>query len=111
MPAPAKFTRRRERRLLTLIEGGATIAEACRAVEISRQALYDRARDDVLFGERLRDAREQRTPALDSIDALDWREAARRLEADDPLRWALKGSGEPFDPLDGESFDPLADPA
>jgi hypothetical protein len=37
MPAPAKFTQRRERRLLTLIESGATIAEAARAVEISRQ--------------------------------------------------------------------------
>jgi hypothetical protein len=107
MPAPAKFTRRRERRLLTLIESGATVAEACRAVEVARNTIYKHARADVFFAERLRAAREQREPALDSIDALDWREAARRLEADDPLRWALPGDdGDPFDPLD--DFDATA---
>ena len=94
MPAPAKFTPRRERRLLALIEGGATIAEASRAVEISRQALYDRTRADVFFAERLRAARESRAPALAGETELpDWREAAEQLEREYPERWALPDLG------------------
>jgi hypothetical protein len=106
VPAPAKFTRRRERRLLALIEAGATIAEASRAVEISRQALYDRTRADVFFAERLRDAREQRTSALVPIEPLDWRVVARQLEAEHPQRWSLRDDDDD-DPFAAFEYDPL----
>jgi hypothetical protein len=62
MSAPAKFTPRRERRLLALIGAGASVAEAARAVEISRQVLYRHARADPAFAELLRAARERRDP-------------------------------------------------
>jgi hypothetical protein len=100
VPALAKFTRRGERRLLALIGAGATLAEAARAVEISRQALYDRTRTDVLFAERVRVARERRQSTALPVDPaeLDWRAAARQLEIDAPERWAVAGGvGDPFD--------------
>jgi hypothetical protein len=83
-----------------LIEAGATIAEACQAVEISRQTLYRRARSHAAFAELLRAAREQMRPTADDPFAqFDWREAAKQLEAEHPENWKLS---DPFD------FDPLA---
>ena len=89
MPAPAKFTPRRERRPLPLIGAGASVAEAARAVEISRQVLYRHARADPVFAELLRAAREQRDPDPFAVEPPDWREIAAQLELEHPDRWAL----------------------
>jgi hypothetical protein len=107
MPARVQLTRRRERRLLKLIECGATVAEACRAVEITRKTIYRHARADMIFAERLRAARERRQSPLSAESALaGWREIAARLEREYPERWAsFDGSTASFDAFD---FDPLA---
>ncbi len=73
MPAHAKFTRRRERRLLALIENGATISEASRALEVSRQTVYRRARADAFFAVELRAARTQTCAPVGEVAPLDWR--------------------------------------
>jgi hypothetical protein len=98
MPAPVKLTARRERRLLALIAAGATLAEASRATQISRQAVNRHARTDAIFADRLRRARDQVRPSrLDPASAHDWREIAAKLERQDPLRWALPDQSFEFD--------------
>jgi hypothetical protein len=72
---------------LALVAAGATIAEAGRAVCVSRSMIYRSARASPRFAERLAAAREDR--ALTPVEALDWREAARWLEVESPERWAL----------------------
>jgi transposase len=99
MPAHATLTRKRERRALALIGGGASVAEASRAIEVSRSTFYRRVRSDPLFAELLRAAREQRAPDPVPVEPPDWREIARQLEREHPEHWALP---DPFD------FDPLA---
>ena len=91
MAAQAKLTRRRERRVLALIAGGATIAEASRAVEVSRQTLYRHARADATFSAQL-DAARERLPAM--VEPLDWRAAAQYLEREHPERWRLPDLSE-----------------
>jgi transposase len=95
MPAHAKFTRRRERRLVELVVAGATIAEASRAVEVSRMTVYRHARADPALAARLCAAR---TGHPTSVELLDWREIAERLERTDPLRW---GSPQPKQVVEG----------
>ena len=81
--ARVRFTRRRERRLLTLIEAGATISEASRAVQVSRTTIYRRAHEDAAFAHRLDLARVLVTgPPLE-----DWTAAAAFLEHEHPKRW------------------------
>jgi hypothetical protein len=87
MPAHTKFTRRRERRVLALIDAGATIAEASRAVSVSRQTVYRRARSDAAFAHRLDLARIRLAGAPAPSD--DWRASAAFLESAFPERWAL----------------------
>jgi hypothetical protein len=65
---------------LALVAAGATIAEAGRAVRVSRSMIYRAARANPRFAERLAAARENRAPTL------NWREAARWLEAEHPER-------------------------
>jgi hypothetical protein len=78
--ARLRFTRRRERRLLTLIEAGATISEASRAVAISRMTVNRCTRADAAFANRLRLARVRvPRPPVD-----DWRAAALILESNFP---------------------------
>jgi hypothetical protein len=101
MPARA-ISRRRERRFLALIEGGATISEASRAAQVSRTTIYRRAEADPAFAELLNAAREHRAPDPLPIEPFDWREVATQLETDHPEHWALPG-GEPFAEFD---FDP-----
>jgi hypothetical protein len=86
-------SRRRERRFLALVEAGATVAEACRAVGVSRTTIYRRARDVSEFAHRLDLARAPVAGPPDGAlgDPLDWREIASRLEAESPERWALPG--------------------
>jgi hypothetical protein len=91
MPAHA-ISRRRERRFLALIEAGATIAEACRAVEISRPTVYRRVRDDASFAYRLGLARAR--PPGPPVE--DWRAAAAILESNFPERWALPEMPDDF---------------
>jgi hypothetical protein len=106
MAAPAKLTRRRENRLLELIATGVTLAEASRAIEVSRKTIYKHARADAVFAELLRDARESRASTMVETELPDWRAIARQLEAEHPERWSLPDDGAtivpPFD------FDPLA---
>jgi hypothetical protein len=97
MPAHA-ISRRRERRFLVLIEAGATISEAARAVQVSRQTVYGRAAEDLAFAHRLELAR-VRLPGPPPVD--DWRVIARQLETEHPQDWALPGdAGDPFDTFD-----------
>jgi hypothetical protein len=51
MPAHA-IPRRRERRFLVLVEAGATVSEASRAVGISRMIVHRRTRADAPFANR-----------------------------------------------------------
>lgn len=76
------------------LEAGATIAEACRAVEISRPTVYRRVRGDAAFASPLDLARAHRSgPPVG-----DWRAAAAILESNFPERWSLPGDlGDPFD--------------
>jgi hypothetical protein len=99
MPAPAKLTRRRANRLLELVESGVSVAEASRAVRLSRKTIYKHARADELFDVQLKAARAGSRSIAPPVE--DWRAAAARLEANDPLRWSLPGAaGDAFD------FDP-----
>jgi hypothetical protein len=107
MAARPKLTASRETRLLALLAFGESFAASCRAINVSSTAVRKHAARHPLFAERLRDAREQRTSALDSIDALDWRSAARRLETEHPQRWSLRDDGG--DPLVAFDFDPLGE--
>jgi transposase len=84
MPAHAKLTARRERRLIELVESGARIAEASRAVEVSRMTVYRHTQTDPAFAARLRAARTG-TPA--PVELVDWREIAEQLERENPLEW------------------------
>jgi hypothetical protein len=102
MPAHA-ISRRRERRFLVLIAAGATISEAARAVQVSRQAVYCHAHKDLAFAHRL-DLARVRVPGPPLVE--DWRVIAKRLEVNDPLRWA--NTGDSGDSLDFD-FDPLGE--
>ena len=86
-------TRRRERRLLTLIEAGATVSEASRAAQVSRSTIYRRAREDEAFAHRHDLARVRVTgPPLE-----DWTAAAAFLEHEHPERWqGATGSSRAF---------------
>lgn len=83
MPAHPKLIGRRERRLLALIQAGASINEASRAVLISKQAVHRHARTDPVFAAKLRAARRP-APVTDPL-APGWMESALWLEreADD----------------------------
>jgi DNA-binding CsgD family transcriptional regulator len=101
--APLQLTPRRERRLLKLVQAGVTVAEASRAVAISRQTVWRHARADAVFAVQLQAARAgSRWSAGQPLD--DWREAALMLERTDPVRWALPGGDD--DPF--RDFDPGA---
>jgi hypothetical protein len=52
--------------------------------------IYRAARANPCFAERLAAARENRAPTL------NWREAARWLEAEHPERWALQKMPDDF---------------
>lgn len=93
MPAPVKLTTRRERRLLTLIENGASVAEASRAIEVSRTSIYRRARADASFAMRLQLARGRGHRA--AIAAGDWSASTKMAETDSPEHWALPELGLP----------------
>jgi hypothetical protein len=82
--------------LLALIEAGATLAEAARAVDVSRMTIHRHRRADPAFAVLLGAARRPR--GFDPGEPLDWREAALVLESNAPERWALPG--DPFDPFD-----------
>jgi hypothetical protein len=83
----AKFTSRREGRFLTLVEAGATVAEAARAVQLSRMTIHRHRRADTLFAHRLDLARIRPAgPPVELPD--DWRDAAHMLEQISPERWA-----------------------
>jgi hypothetical protein len=75
---------------LALVAAGATIAEAGRAVSVSRSMIYRAVRADSRFAVRLAAARENRAPTL------NWREAARWLEVESPERWALPEMPDDF---------------
>jgi hypothetical protein len=101
-----KLKGKREARLLALVGFGESLEAACRAVGISRMTVSRHARSDPAFAVLLGMARDEgRASGFDPTEPMDWREAARRLEASDPLRWALPGGGG--DPLAGFDFDPL----
>ena len=85
--ARLRLTRRRERRLLTLIEAGATISEASRAVGISRMTVYRRTRADAAFANRLRLARVLVRVPGPPVD--DWRALALILESNFPERLVI----------------------
>ena len=88
-------------RLVALLESGATITDAAFALGVSRRTIerwraraWSREPRDAPFVElerRVRDALAAQTPSAtpDELELEDWRELAARLEADDPLRWAL----------------------
>ena len=86
----AKFTRRRERRFLALLDAGASVAEAARAVQLSRMTIYRHAQADPVFAHHLDVARLGLCPPVELPD--DWREAAAFLESAFPERWALPDS-------------------
>jgi hypothetical protein len=90
MPAHA-ITRRRERRLLALIEAGASISEASRATQVSRTTVYRHTRADTTFAHRLDRARVR----VAGPPVEDWRTAAAFLEREHPEQWALRDA--PFD--------------
>lgn len=93
---PVKLTGRRESRFLALLQMGVTVAEACRAVGVSRQTVYRHAHENAGFGVRLASARIiGRAPVsavgarISDPDGLNWQMAAAQLERDFPERWAL----------------------
>jgi hypothetical protein len=106
MPAPMKLRGKRERRLLALLAFGESLSAASRAIGVSTRTVKRHRRADPVFDEAVRAARENRVPAFVPIEPMDWREVARRLEASDPLRWALRG--DPLDAFAAFDFDPLA---
>ncbi len=81
-----KLTPRRQNRLVKLMAGGATLAEAARACRLSREAVYKHARTDSAFAARLAAAR-ARGPA--PVPVADWRAIAEQLERAHPERWGL----------------------
>jgi len=87
-----RFTRRRERGLLTLIEADATVSEASRDAQVSRTTIYRRAHEDAAFAHRLDLARVRVTgPPLE-----DWTAAAAFLEYEHPS--AGKARPDPREP-------------
>jgi hypothetical protein len=101
--AHAKLTYARETRLLALLTFGESLEASCRAIDISSTAIRKRMQRDPAFAQRLTVAREHRVHANSTTVEIDWREAAARLEASDPLHWALPGNG-----ADAFNFDPPA---
>jgi hypothetical protein len=89
----AKVARGRERRFLTLVDSGAPVAEASRAVAVSRQTVYCQARADVAFAHGLDLARVGLTGLPVELPD-ERRDAAALLESAFPEPWALP------DPLD-----------
>jgi hypothetical protein len=96
-----KLKGKRETRLLALVALGQPLEVAARAVGISRMTVSRHRREDPAFAVLLADARARADrSALPDLgpEPMDWREAAKRLEASDPLRWLLPGDpGDPFD--------------
>lgn len=85
MPARAKLTRRRERRLIALLEAGESLAAACRAIDVSAEAVRRKAIRDPMFSARVAAARGGRAPTR---RPLDWLIARKQLEHQHPQRWA-----------------------
>jgi AcrR family transcriptional regulator len=84
VPARAKLTPRRRNRLVALMAGGASLAEAARACGVTRGAVYKHAEGDPMFAERLRVVRRPRpTPVVEE----SWEDIAERLAAQSPERW------------------------
>jgi hypothetical protein len=73
---------------LVLIEAGASVAEASRAVQLSHMTIYRHAQADPTVANRLDGAR-VRLPGHPTEPPDDWREAAAFLESAFPERWAL----------------------
>ena len=78
-----KLTPRRQNRLVALMSGGASLAEAARACRLTRGAVYKCARRDPAFAARVRAAR-ARDPAP---EVEGWEVIAARLAAEAPERW------------------------
>ena len=98
MAAHLKLTGRRERRLLDLVQMGATVSEAAAACGVARQTVYRHARRDEGFGTLLHLScmigRQSFTAALNrevAAAALDWQAAAALLERDFPERYRRVG--------------------
>jgi hypothetical protein len=87
VPRP-KFTQRRERRFLALLDAGASVAEAARAVQLSRMTIYRHAQADPLFAHHLELARIRLPGPPVELDD-HWRETAAFLKQTAPERWAL----------------------
>jgi hypothetical protein len=96
MAARPKLTTSRKTRLLALLAFGESFEASCRAINVSSTAVRNHAQRHPAFAERLRAARENRSPALTPVE-LDWRDAAAQLERDFPERWSLPDFE--FDPL------------
>ena len=88
MAAPSKLSTRRRSRFLELVRLGLTIDEASGAVHVSRQAIHWRVKHDPAFGAALDAVRIRPDPAPALPAEWDWQDAARRLEAAAPQRWA-----------------------
>jgi hypothetical protein len=91
MPAHLKLTPRRQKKLLQIIELGLSFAAACRAVDVTAQAVRKRAACDPTFAAQLRAARA--IGAAERGDPSDWRVAAGVLETEWPDAWALPEAG------------------
>ena len=76
MAARLKLTPRRQNRVVALMAPGASLAEAARACQLTRGALYKRAERDPNFAARLEAARARQAAP---VEAIDWRVIAHRL--------------------------------